>query len=140
MLSGYLKALTGTNTKVGVAEGFQGACQLIAAFPAGYLADRFRRDKVLRYSSILGHFAIAAIFIALFWKETSHSESEENTTQFVLICIGLGKDIILAILVSLIVLLVAIGLWGTYTGSSNAPLEALYADSTTDENRSTVNQ
>lgn len=130
MLSGYLKVLSGSNTKVGIAEGIQGACQVTAAFPAGWLADRYRRDRVLKYSAVLGQVAVVLILLALFSGDLlglfSRDETEKTQTRFdstlveyVLLCIGLG-------------------IWGTFCGASNAPLEALFADSTDTANRPRV--
>lgn len=133
MLSGYLKVLTGSNTMVGIAEGIQGTCQVIAAFPAGWLADTYNRDQVLQYASFIGQIAVVAIVLALFSDDlaslfsTEQLEDKEELDldeqamkfQFVLLCVGLG-------------------LWGTFVGSSAAAFEALFADSTTDEDRPRV--
>ena len=129
--------LTGTNTRVGVAEGIQGTCQVLAAFPAGYLADRYRRDTVLKYAGYIGQLAAFVVLCALFsshllsaWGTTTmelelgpvedgRKEENRKKIEFVLLCIGLG-------------------LFGCFTGASNAPLEALFADSTTTEERPKV--
>ena len=84
--------LTGTNTKVGLAEGIQGVCQVLAAFPAGLLADKSRRDKVLRLAAVVGQLAVVAILLALFSCEILGNDiGGQEPVKFVLICVGLGR-------------------------------------------------
>jgi MFS family permease len=40
--------------QVGYIQGVNGCCQLAAAMPAGFLADKYRRDTMLRVGSIIG--------------------------------------------------------------------------------------
>eukprot|EP00924_Labyrinthula_sp_SR-Ha-C_P003174 augustus_masked-scaffold_15-processed-gene-1.37-mRNA-1 protein AED:0.42 eAED:0.42 QI:0/-1/0/1/-1/1/1/0/460 len=115
VLSAYLKGLTGTFARVGFAEGLQGIATLCFAFPAGLLSDRFGRDKVLRFASILGFLSCFVLLCSL----SVNALSEE--IQYGLIISGLV-------------------LWGAFVGSVSAPLEALYADSTSLENRAEMNQ
>ncbi|GLE10952.1 hypothetical protein PINS_up023225 [Pythium insidiosum] len=49
----------GSNGPVGVVKGVQGIAQLLCSYPAGYLADHTRRDRVLRYAGVLGLIAAA---------------------------------------------------------------------------------
>ena len=42
-----------SNAKVGYIEGLQGLCQAAIAFPAGWAADYFGRDRVLKLCSLL---------------------------------------------------------------------------------------
>ena len=73
--------------------------QLCAAFPAGYLADRGRRDVMLRVSAVLGALAGASLLAAVYL--------QLPMPYFYL----------------------ALSLMGLYRGFSNPPLESIYADS-----------
>lgn len=53
--SNYIYYLEGhSNTLVGVTQGIQGLCIPLGSFPGGYLADRTRRDIVLRAFGVIG--------------------------------------------------------------------------------------
>ncbi|KAF0718902.1 Aste57867_1402 [Aphanomyces stellatus] len=54
VLSGYVFVLTKSNTPVGIVKGVQGIVQMLAAIPGGWASDHFRRDTVLKVSSVLG--------------------------------------------------------------------------------------
>ena len=71
---------------------------MLAALPAGCLADRYRRDYVLKGAAVLGTIAAATLAIALLYQLPVPS------------------------------LFGACALLGIYTGFNNAPLEALFAD------------
>ena len=43
-----------------------GLCQMIVAFPTGYLADRYRRDKILQISAVAGIVAISTTLVATY--------------------------------------------------------------------------
>ena len=90
--------LTGSNTQVGLAEGIQGVCQLLAAFPAGLLSDRFRRDRVLKSAAVIGQLAVLTIIVALFSGEIlGQKDGGDYTMEFTLMCFGLGiKQLILS--------------------------------------------
>lgn len=64
VLSGYVFVLAQSNKPVGVVKGIQGIFQLIFALPAGYAADRFRRDNVLRLAGLIGIISAAITFAA----------------------------------------------------------------------------
>ena len=72
--------------------------QMLAALPAGCLADNYRRDYVLKGAAVLGAIAAATLAIALLYQLPVPS------------------------------LFGACALLGMYTGFNNAPLEALFAD------------
>lgn len=72
--------------------------QMVAAVPAGWLADAYRRDRVLKAAAAIGAVAGASLAIALLYQ------------------LPIG------------VLFGACALLGSYTGFNNAPLEALFAD------------
>lgn len=72
--------------------------QMLAALPAGWLADQYRRDFVLKGAAALGMVAAATLAIALLYQLPVQS------------------------------LFGACALLGIYTGFNNAPFEALFAD------------
>lgn len=84
--------------------------QALAAIPAGILADKLRRDVILRGSSIVGLLSIAVMIYALFY-------GNNNNHTFVLMAVGLA-------------------MWGLFTGAYLPPLQALFADSVQNGNRS----
>ena len=43
----------GSRKMVGILEGLYGTCTLLVALPFGTLADRWRRDRVLRICGVL---------------------------------------------------------------------------------------
>ena len=51
---------------VGYITCVMGLCQMIVAFPTGYFADRYRRDKILQSSSFAGMIAISATLLAIY--------------------------------------------------------------------------
>ena len=51
---------------VGYITCVMGLCQMTVAFPTGYFADRYRRDKILRSSSFAGMVAISATLLAIY--------------------------------------------------------------------------
>lgn len=57
--------LTGSNQPVGTVKGIQGIAQLAFSLPAGLLADRIRRDAVLRFSGALGLVSAALTLLAV---------------------------------------------------------------------------
>lgn len=71
---------------------------MLAALPAGWLADKYRRDFVLKGAAGLGTVAAATLAIALLYQLPVQS------------------------------LFGACALLGIYTGFNNAPFEALFAD------------
>lgn len=98
-LSAYLFLLTKKNSVVGFVQGINGILQLVVALPAGWLADRTRRDLVLRIGAVVG----LAGGIALAWAITfTHSATA---------------------------IAIAMALLGCYRGFYNPALEALFADS-----------
>jgi len=98
-VSAYLYLLTKKNSVVGFVQGINGIMQLVAAIPAGYVADIWRRDSVLRAGSLFG----LAGGIALAW--------------------GVARD------QTAVAVAAAMALLGTYRGIYNSALEALFADS-----------
>ncbi|CCI42901.1 unnamed protein product [Albugo candida] len=63
VLSGYMYVLTGSNKAMGTLTAIQGIAQVLLALPAGYIADRYRRDRNLKMAAGLG--ILSAIMTAL---------------------------------------------------------------------------
>ena len=72
--------------------------QMVAALPAGWLADKYRRDRILKAAAVLGALA------------------------------GVGLAVTLVDALPIKALFAATALLGCYTGFNNAPLEALFSD------------
>ena len=107
VLSGYLFAITRSNSEVGLAEGIQGVAQLIAAVFAGRFIDKWRRsDWMLQIGSCVGLLAVAALLFTLFSSDSSFVGHQ----RFVLMSACLGA-------------------FGAYQGIWNTALETIFADS-----------
>ncbi|GAB9476173.1 hypothetical protein Gpo141_00013243 [Globisporangium polare] len=65
VLSGYVFVLTNSTKPVGVVKGIQGISQLVFSFPAGYCADRIRRDTILKVSGVIGLVSSVLTFWAV---------------------------------------------------------------------------
>lgn len=113
LLGPYLKALKNSNASVGYAEGIQGISEALAAFPAGYLADKISRKFVLKCS-----FAVAIVATLFSITALSTSESSRDLA-YTHMCIALI-------------------FWGICKGLWNPALEALFADSIASGNRSNL--
>lgn len=127
VLSGYLYALSETNSAVGVAEGAQGLAQLAMALVAGaiLLAEDQRRDRVLKTASVLGLIAAAGLLLAL--------SMGVNTWR-------LGAEWALGDMSSALQLMtVALALFGSYQGFWSTALETIYADSVPTGRRASLN-
>ncbi|ETV99026.1 hypothetical protein, variant 2 [Aphanomyces invadans] len=105
VLSGYVFVLTQSNEPVGMVKGIQGVVQMIAAIPGGWACDRFRRDTILKISSVLGVFCALLSVIAFY----------------------MGH---------LMMIYVAFGFWGIFCALQGPALEALFADSIPNGERS----
>ncbi|ETV99025.1 hypothetical protein, variant 1 [Aphanomyces invadans] len=86
-------------------KGIQGVVQMIAAIPGGWACDRFRRDTILKISSVLGVFCALLSVIAFY----------------------MGH---------LMMIYVAFGFWGIFCALQGPALEALFADSIPNGERS----
>lgn len=65
VLSAFVYLLKSDNPKyVGFLTGLMGMSQLLSSFPSGWLADKYRRDKMLKLGSVVGFFAAASTLIA----------------------------------------------------------------------------
>jgi len=117
VLSGYLFVLTGSNAKVGIAEGVQGIAQLVVALGAGAIITYYKRsDKVLWLAAVVGLVAAGGLIFAL----SVHGATELGEHRFLLVTAGLG-------------------LFGSYQGVWNTALETIFADSIPSGHRDEVN-
>lgn len=65
VLSAFVYLLKSDDPKyVGFITGLMGMSQLLSSFPSGWLADRYRRDTMLKVGSAVGFFAAASTLIA----------------------------------------------------------------------------
>ncbi len=65
VLSTYIFLLAGNSYKtLGILSAATGLAMTLVVFPAGFLADRFRRDVMLKSASIIGMMSLAVIMIA----------------------------------------------------------------------------
>lgn len=111
-LSGYLFEVGHDNKHVGLAEGFQGIAQLAAALIAGRIADKQSRQLPLRVGALVGLVAICTMWFAMFAPVAESSDSR----AFALTALGLT-------------------VWGTFRGTTMSPLDALFADSISTQER-----
>lgn len=108
VLATYVYLITSSNPEaVGFITAVMGCSQLLASFPTGYLADKHRRDSMLKVASAVGIVAILVTLAAMFLMQGSYA-----------------------------MLVVALGVWGCYWGIANTALGALFADSIPDGDRS----
>jgi MFS family permease len=95
---------------VGYLTAAMGVSQLLVSFPTGVLADRYRRDGLLKVASFVGILAIATTFKVLFF--SSHKQPTYGG------------------------LIVALCMWGCFWGIASTCLTALFADSVPNGQRS----
>ncbi|KAK9823877.1 hypothetical protein WJX72_006127 [[Myrmecia] bisecta] len=80
-----------SNKLVGLAEGIQGTCNALSAIPAGRLADKTRRDTLLRFFGAVGIVSIVTLAAAvLVPNHTLHLGSLALNSSYVLLCCGLA--------------------------------------------------
>lgn len=66
VLSAYVYLLRDDNAEaVGLLTAVMGISQLLLSFPTGYLADKFRRDSLLKAASCFGFVAISTTLVAV---------------------------------------------------------------------------
>lgn len=94
------------NLAVGVATGVQGVVNLLCALPAGFLADRIGRQRVLYCASVVG------LFVAAYW-----------AVCFLYIRHRYSDTVLFYSLVG------ATALLGLFTGLASSPMDAIFADS-----------
>ena len=107
--------LRNDNTSVGLASGVKGLVQLLMALPAGALADRFGRQRLLRAAAIV--MAICSSYTAFVLIHLRPRVSDSSFFYF---------------------LTSAACVWGVFMGIHSAPLAALFGDSVASGNRSRV--
>eukprot|EP00943_MAST-04B_sp_MAST-4B-sp1_P002634 g2634.t1 len=103
LLSVFIYKLTSSSEDVGAISGSRGIATVIFAFPVAYFADRFRRDRILKFSSIVGFLSLACTVYVF----TQLQPGTKNLTILYSCFIG----------------------WGLYTVLANPNLESIFADS-----------
>ena len=67
VLSAYVYLLRDNNAEaVGLLTAIMGISQLLLSFPTGYLADKYRRDSLLKAASCFGFVAISTTLVAVY--------------------------------------------------------------------------
>jgi MFS family permease len=61
----------GSNSSVGLAESVSGLTQVLVVFPAGYIADRFSRSKILAWCSVLSLFYVSVSCCGVWFDESN---------------------------------------------------------------------
>ena len=65
VLSAFVYLLKSNDPKyVGFLTGLMGMAQLLTSFPSGWLADKYRRDTMLKFGSVIGLMGAISTFIA----------------------------------------------------------------------------
>ncbi|KAH8065592.1 major facilitator superfamily-like protein [Aureococcus anophagefferens] len=105
-LAAYILLRTGSNVKVGLAVGAQGVANLLAAFPAAWLGDRWSRPMVIRVAAALGVGGMSALGASVL----SPGLERHARVQYGAIC---GALLIL----------------GLFMGGHSSSVEALFGDS-----------
>ena len=93
-----------SNELLGVTAGISGIAMTLIVFPAGVLADKFRRDKILKIGAFIGLIAM--------------------------IIIGIAENILLIAL--------ALFLWGAFQGFNRPAFDSIVADSLPTGDRSKI--
>jgi MFS family permease len=106
VLAAYLFHIGG-NRYAGFAEAALGISSLVVALPAGWLADRTGKARIVSMGGLLLPFAVALSAFAVIW---SSAHPQEKNGSFALF-------------------LAALALWGAVQSIANGPAQALYADS-----------
>ena len=101
-LSAFVFLQTESNKAVGIIQGINGVVQLVVSLPAGWLADRRRRDLVLRIGAMMGLCGGLSLLAAMISTWMTNS----------ILRVG-----------------VAMSLLGSYRGIYTPALEAIFADS-----------
>jgi len=118
ILALWIFVVEGSNSdatvKVGLASSFQGMATVLVGWFAGWAADKFRRDRIIRLGGVTGFFAIATTVSAVLSGPCNLVEY-----RFALTC-------------------TACALWGVFQGVTNASVEALFGDSVPTGERSEV--
>jgi MFS family permease len=103
VLSTFIYLLSDSSSELlGLTSAATGVTMTLVVFPSGFLADRLRKDWMLRAAAIFGLISVGILFFAN----------------------------------SLIMIFIALIIWGLYQGITRPSLEAIFADSVPTGNRS----
>ncbi|CAJ1960025.1 unnamed protein product [Cylindrotheca closterium] len=112
VLATFCFLLSGKDPKlVGYLTAAMGICQLLVSFPVGYLADKYRRDHLLKLASCIGMVAAGTTLKVLFWNGHQHQPTYSA-------------------------LMFSLCIWGCFWGIANTCLTAVFADSIENGERS----
>ena len=113
-MSAYLLLRTGSQTKVGLAVGAQGVANLCAAFPGGWIGDRYGRSVAIRMAVCFGAIGYVSVMVCVQF-------AKDLTTEHQYYCIAAALFFV-----------------GLYTGSQNPNVEAIFGDSVPSGSRSKI--
>ncbi len=116
-LSNYLQGMTGSVLSVGAAEGVQGIAQALVALLAGWYADKFARDVVLKFAGLIGIVTIAFLMVVLLVPGWDFHNPGDPVWAW------MDASVRYPLLVA------ALAFWGAYQGVWNTSLETIFADS-----------
>lgn len=111
-LAAYVLLRTGSNARVGYAVGAMGCANLVAAFPAAWLADRWSRVAVIRIAVTVGALGFCALVASVVLGARLSAD-----TQFLCIC-------------------AATAIIGLFVGGQSSAVEAIFGDSVPSGGRS----
>ena len=116
-LSNYLQGMTRSVFSVGLAEGVQGVSQALVALLAGWYADKFTRELVLKSAGVLGLLTIGFMFVVLYVPGWDFHDPGGPVWTW------MDASVRYPMFVA------ALGFWGAYQGVWNTSLETIFADS-----------
>ena len=143
VLPALLLLLTGSASRVGIAEGFQGLSRMVFALPAGFLADKpwCGRSGMLRTAAVCGLFAIATSVLVMLLPFVcvggggAHG-SNGTRTNGTSSGAGAGAAPLLPHCERLaeadaqfVLICFALCIWGAFNGMRGGAVQALFADS-----------
>ncbi|GMH65988.1 hypothetical protein TL16_g12906 [Triparma laevis f. inornata] len=114
----YLKLINGgENAAVGYVEGANGLSGLFTALPIGYLADKYPRSRIIKFGGVALILTALAHSSVMFYVGNEVPEDPDKVDFSLYLFLGVMT------------------LWGAAGGVVNGPVQALYADSTPEGER-----
>ena len=114
----YLKLINGgENAAVGYVEGANGISGLFTALPIGYLADKYPRSRIIKFGGVALILTAVAHSSVMFYVGDAVPEDQDKVDFSLYLFLGVMT------------------LWGAAGGVVNGPVQALYADSTPEGER-----
>eukprot|EP00928_Gymnodinium_smaydae_P055449 TRINITY_DN38990_c0_g1_i1.p1 TRINITY_DN38990_c0_g1~~TRINITY_DN38990_c0_g1_i1.p1 ORF type:complete len:490 (+),score=100.30 TRINITY_DN38990_c0_g1_i1:91-1560(+) len=84
VLPSFILQVGGSNFAIGFSEGLQGITNMVTAFPAGWLADRYSRSSCIRLGGVLWVLSGVCMILAVINSDSPHA--------FVLLCMALALE------------------------------------------------